>query len=310
MNMTSQHQPVLITQVIEMLQPQKGEAYLDATAGYGGHAAAILQRIGDDGRTILVDRDARATQALGERFGDRVEIIHRSFLEAAEQLLEDGTLVDMILLDLGVSSPQLDNTERGFSFRTDVPLDMRMDQSQSMTAAEVVNHTSVRELERIIREYGEEPRARAVAQAIVAARPIATTGSLAKVVRKSALQTKDIDAATRTFQAIRIEVNAELEQLKDALPILTKLLVPGGRMAVISFHSLEDRIVKQFFDRESRDCICPPKQPICTCGHVASLRKLTSKPIMATTDELVINPRARSAKLRAAEKINKNKRRD
>ncbi len=283
---------------------------MDCTAGYGGHAALVTESIGPAGRAILVDRDSRATQALDARFGDRVEIFHASYLDAAQRLQADGTLVDMILLDLGVSSPQIDNAERGFSFKADAPLDMRMDQSQVLTAAEVVNRTPVRDLERIIREYGEEPKARAVARAIVAARPFETTSQLAKVVRSAALKGGDIDAATRTFQAIRIEVNAELSQLDEALPVLAKLLVPGGRLAVISFHSLEDRIVKQFFDRESRDCICPPKQPVCTCDHVATMRKLTSKPITGDSDEIAINPRARSAKLRAAEKINKNKRRD
>jgi 16S rRNA (cytosine1402-N4)-methyltransferase len=286
-----------------------GEAYVDGTAGYGGHAAEVLDKIGPEGRLILVDRDSNAIKALAERFGDHAEIIHADFLEAAQRLLEDGTLVDMILLDLGVSSPQLDNAQRGFSFKTDAALDMRMDQSQSLTAADVVNHTPARELERIIREYGEEPRARAVARAIVDGRPYATTAKLAKVVRSAALVGGDIDPATRTFQAIRIKVNAELEQLREALPVFNKILRTGGRLAVISFHSLEDRIVKQFIETESRDCICPPKQPICTCGHTASLKKLTGKPITADSTEIAINPRARSAKLRAAEKINKNKRR-
>ncbi len=304
------HQPVLLDQVVQVLAPRKGGWYLDGTAGYGGHAAAILQKIKPDGHMILVDRDANATISLAERFGNRAEIIRASYLDAANRLRRDGTLVDMILLDLGVSSPQLDNPERGFSFKADASLDMRMDQSQALTAYEVVNRMSVRDLERIIREYGEEPRARFVAKAIVGARPIETTTQLARVVRRSALRRDDIDAATRTFQAIRIEVNAELEQLKEALPVLASLLVPGGRLAVISFHSLEDRIVKQFFDSESRNCICPPKQPVCTCDHVASLSKLTSKPITAVAHEIASNPRARSAKLRAAEKINKNKRRD
>ncbi len=308
--MKTLHQPVLQDQVVQILNPAPGESYLDCTAGYGGHAAVIIDAVGPEGRVILVDRDANATKALGERFGDRVEIIHASYLEAARRLLEDGSLVDMILLDLGVSSPQIDNAERGFSFKADAPLDMRMDQSQSLTAGEIVNRMPARELERIIRDYGEEPKARAVAHAIVAARPIDTTAKLAAVVRRAALQSRDIDAATRTFQAIRIEVNAELEQLRTALPVLTKLLVPGGRIAVISFHSLEDRIVKQFFEFESGKCICPPKQPICTCDHVATLEKLTAKPTLADSTEIAINPRARSAKLRAAEKINKNKRRD
>ena len=304
------HHPVLLDPVIQVLAPKSGETYLDGTAGFGGHAAAVLDKIGPRGRLILVDRDAHATQALDERFGDTAEIIHADFLDAANRLYEGGTFVDMILLDLGVSSPQFDNAERGFSFKADADLDMRMDQSQVLTAADVVNRMSGRELERIIRDYGEEPRARAVARAIVAARPITTTAKFAKVVRGSALIGGDIDPATKTFQAIRIQVNAELDQVREALPVLTKILSPGGRIAVISFHSLEDRIVKQFFDSESRDCICPPKQPVGTCGHIASLVKLTSKPIIADSTEIASNPRARSAKLRAAEKINKNKRRD
>lgn len=308
--MKTPHQPVLIDEVIRVLEPRRGESYLDGTAGYGGHAAAVLARIGPDGSAILVDRDAHATQWLSDRFGDAVEIMHDSYLDAAERLFEDGRLVDMILLDLGVSSPQFDNADRGFSFKASAPLDMRMDQSQPTTAEMVVNDTSMQELERIIREYGEEPRSKAVAKAIIAARPITTTAKLAEVVRKVAARVGDIDPATRTFQALRIEVNSELEELAKALPVLIKLLAPGGRIAVISFHSLEDRIVKQFFDTESRDCICPPKQPVCTCGHVASVLKITSKPVTAGSDEIAINPRARSAKLRAAEKINKNKRRD
>jgi 16S rRNA (cytosine1402-N4)-methyltransferase len=310
MNTLQPHHPVLLNEVVQVLDPKRGDSYLDGTAGYGGHAAAIMQRVGPEGRIILVDRDARAIQQLAERFGEGAEIMHSNYLRAAERLQEDGTLVDMILLDLGVSSPQIDNAERGFSFAQDGPLDMRMDQSQSITAADVVNRYHQRELERIIREYGEEPKARAVARAIVEKRPFTTTAKLAAVVRRAALGGGDIDPATRTFQAIRIEVNSELDQLREALPVLTKILSPGGRIAVISFHSLEDRVVKQFFDRESRDCICPPKQPICTCGHVAALLKLTEKPITGNQDEVVINPRARSAKLRAAEKINKNKRRD
>ena len=303
--MNPQHHPVLLSQVVQVLKPQKGESYLDGTAGYGGHAAAIISQLGPDGRAILVDRDANATVALSERFGDSVEIMHDSFAGAAERLFEDGTVVDMVLLDLGVSSPQLDNSSRGFSFRTNASLDMRMDQTQAVTASDVVNRYDQRELERIIREYGEEPRARAVAAAIVAARPISTTEQLARVVRPAAVRTTEIDAATKTFQAIRIEVNQELTELKTALPLLVKLLAPGGRLAVISFHSLEDRIVKQFFETESRDCICPPKQPICTCGHTATLSKLTKGAITADSAEIVINPRARSAKLRAAEKKHK-----
>lgn len=307
---TTPHQPVLLDQVIQVLDPKKGESYLDVTAGYGGHAAAIAESIGPEGRMILVDRDAHAIQALSDTYGDQAEVIHDNYLDAAERLREDGTLVDMILMDLGVSSPQFDNPERGFSFKNEAPLDMRMDQSQKKTADYIVNKMAPKDLERIIRDLGEEPKAREVARAIAAARPITTTTKLAAVVRKAAYHTTEIDPATRTFQALRIEVNEELEQLHEALPVLARLLTPGGRIAAISFHSLEDRIVKQFFDRESRDCICPPKQPICTCGHVAILTKITSKPLTADPDEIAFNPRARSAKLRAAEKINKNKRRD
>jgi 16S rRNA (cytosine1402-N4)-methyltransferase len=307
--MNTPHQPVLLDHVIRLLAPQKGESYLDGTAGYGGHAAAVIQHLGPDGRVILIDRDANAVRALAGRFGDRIEVIHTSYLEAAVRLQVDGTLVDMVLLDLGVSSPQIDIAERGFSFKYDALLDMRMDQSQELTAADVVNTYSERNLARIIAEFGEEPKAKAVAAAIVAGRPYATTRELAKVIRTRAVRPKDIDAATKTFQAIRIEVNEELDQVKKALPLFADILAPGGRLAVISFHSLEDRIVKEFFNTESRDCICPPKQPICTCGHHASLSILTAKPIVADSTELAINPRARSAKLRVAEKQNQNKRR-
>lgn len=307
--MNTLHQPVLLEHVIRVLAPQKGESYLDGTAGFGGHAAAVIQHLGSSGQAILIDRDANAVRALVTKFSDSSEVIHASFLEAAVRLKADGTVVDMILLDLGVSSPQIDNAQRGFSFKHDAPLDMRMDQSQELTAADVVNTYSEKNLSRIIAEYGEEPKARAVASAIVAGRPYKTTLELAKVIRTRAVRPKDIDAATKTFQAIRIEVNAELDQVKLALPIFTELLAPGGRLAVISFHSLEDRIVKTFFNTESRDCICPPKQPICTCNHHASLSVLTAKPIVAGSTEIAINPRARSAKLRAAEKQNQNKRR-
>ena len=305
MNITTKqsknHQPVLLRQVVEILNPKFGERYLDATAGYGGHAAPVIKALGTTGQAILVDRDANAIKTLFARFEDTAEIIHSDFLEAADQLLKEDRQVDMILLDLGVSSPQLDNIDRGFSFKTDAQLDMRMDQSQQKTAAAVVNFTSEKELATIIKTYGEEPKARAVARAIVAGRPFATTGELAQVVRRVAVQ-GDIDAATRTFQAIRIAVNSELDQLQEVLPKLTKLLSLHGKLVIISFHSLEDRIVKQFFEHESRDCICPPKQPVCTCDHVASLVKLTAKPIISDSTENAINPRARSAKLRAAEK--------
>lgn len=310
--MNIRHHPVLITSVLQWLDPQPGQVYLDGTAGLGGHAAAVLAALGPKGRAVLVDRDETAVAALHERFGDdpRVVIEQRSFVEAAQDLVEAGERVDNILLDLGVSSPQFDQVERGFSFKAQAALDMRMDRRQELTAAQVVNEWSQPELERVLQEYGEEPKARAVARAIVAGRPYTATTQLAAVVRRAAYHTSKIDPATRTFQALRIAVNDELDQLAQVLPLMVQLLVPGGRLAVISFHSLEDRIVKQFIDQEVKSCICPPKQPICTCGHAASLVKITKQPVTADASELAFNPRARSAKLRVAEKINKNKRRD
>lgn len=299
--MKPRHQPVLVTEVLRVLQPKPGESYFDATAGYGGHANAVLESIGDKGRVVLNDRDNEAIKSLQEQFGDRADILRLSFGEAANQLVEQGESFDLVLLDLGISSPQVDTADRGFSFRLDGPLDMRMDRQQSLTAEEVVNTYDEQRLADVIYAYGEERYSRRVARAIVNHRPIKTTGQLALIVRGAVPRSGDIDPATRTFQAIRIEVNDELGQLERSLPQLVQLLNEGGRLAIISFHSLEDRIVKQFFDRESRDCICPPKQPICTCSHEASLAKLTRNAIKGTEDSN--NPRARSAKLRAAVKI-------
>lgn len=297
------HIPVLLDSVVGVLAPKTGESYLDGTAGFGGHAAAILEIIRDQSNMVLVDRDASAIQHLATRFQDGAEIIHATYDEAADRLLAEGRGFDLILLDLGVSSPQLDNPERGFSFQTDAPLDMRMDQSQPLTAEQIVNTYPQSEIEHIIRVYGEDHKARSIAAAIVAARPIKTTRQLADTVRRVVGSGGKINPATRTFQGLRIAVNAELSELENALPKLARLLRPQGRLAVISFHSLEDRIVKQFFETESRDCICPPKQPICTCNHKASLRKITPKAVTGDSTEIVSNPRARSAKLRAAEKI-------
>ena len=297
------HQPVLLNEVLRVLEPASGQSYLDGTAGFGGHAAAVLERLGDDAEVVLVDRDEAAVEALTERFGSRARIMRSSYLEAAETLAAEGAEFDLILLDIGVSSPQIDNAERGFSFQQDAPLDMRMDRSQELTAATVVNDYRQPELERVLRDLGEEPRWRAVAHAIIAARPLRTTGELARVIRSAAAHTDRIDMATRGFQGIRIEVNAELEQLERALPVLESLLSATGRLAVISFHSLEDRLVKQYFERQSHGCVCPPKQPICTCAHEATLAKLTRKAVTATADEITHNPRARSAKLRAVEKV-------
>ncbi len=294
------HIPVLATEVIRLLQPKAGVSYFDGTAGYGGHAQLVAAKIGR-GRMILSDRDPQATTALKEQFGSRAEVWQLSLIEAADRLKAEEIHPDMILLDLGVSSPQLDSPKRGVSFNHQGPLDMRMDDSSSLSAAEVVNQYPEARLAELIGHYGQEHRAKTVARAIVAARPLATTTELAAVVRSVVPRAGGIDPATRTFQAIRMEVNAELDQLQQALPILTDKLAPGGRMAVISFHSLEDRLVKSWFDRESKDCVCPPGQPICTCSHTAVLAKLTKRPISGALDSH--NPRARSAKLRAAVKL-------
>jgi 16S rRNA (cytosine1402-N4)-methyltransferase len=301
MESTPHHIPVVHDDVVRLLNPSPGETYFDGTAGYGGHAAAIIERIGPSGTAILVDRDADAITQLQQRFGDRVETMHDDYAGAANQLQGQGRMADMVLLDLGVSSPQLDIAERGFSFRSEGPLDMRMDRSTGRTAADIVNTTSERELADLIYRYGEDRKSRRIAHAIVQHRPFTTTTELADVVAAAAGRYEDIHPATRTFQALRIAVNDELGQLQTALPDLVALLQPGGRIAVISFHSLEDRIVKEFFRTESRDCTCPPEQPICTCDHVATLEPLTTKPIMGTHDSF--NPRARSAKLRAAVKL-------
>jgi 16S rRNA (cytosine1402-N4)-methyltransferase len=298
--MKPQHQPVLAAQVVNLLDPKPGEIYFDGTAGYGGHASIIASKVGD-GRVILSDRDEAAIHSLQSQFGRRADIWQLPLSEAANKLQAEDIYPDLILLDLGVSSPQLDQAARGFSFQQPGPIDMRMDTSQKLTAAEVVNHYSEAQLAALIGDYGEEHRAKIVARAIVQHRPFANTTELAAIVRKAAGKSSKIDPATRTFQALRMVVNNELGELVTALPILTKQLAPAGRMVIISFHSLEDRIVKQWFDRQSRGCICPPGLPVCSCGHQATVAKLTKKPLSGELDSH--NPRARSAKLRAVMKL-------
>jgi 16S rRNA (cytosine1402-N4)-methyltransferase len=300
-----QHIPVLADKVLELLDPKPGEIYFDGTAGYGGHASLIAERIGSNGHMILIDRDRNATDYLRQRFKTATQIIRRDYSSVSTELRNSGQLVDMALLDLGVSSPQIDIPQRGFSFRNSGPLDMRMDQTAETSAADVVNNLAAGELADIIYRYGEERRSRRIAKAIVDNRPLETTKQLADLVAKTIGRSGDIHPATRTFQALRIYLNDELGQLSRALPEIAGLLKPDGRLAVISFHSLEDRIVKEFINTESRDCICPPEQPFCNCDHHASLRKLTKRPISGATED-ALNPRARSAKLRAAVKINQN----
>ncbi len=291
---TGKHIPVLLAEVLVYLNPQKGESYLDLTAGYGGHAVKILERTLRPKKAVLVDRDQYAIDYLKTQYaGDKAEIIHKDYASAAEQLLSEGRQFDIILADLGVSSPHLDSASRGFSVRLDGPLDMRMDQSQQLTASDIVNTYSEAELTDILRRFGEEPRANRIARLIGAHRPITTTKELANIITKAWPGYSRLHPATRTFQALRIIVNDELAQLKRALPLWTQLLAPGGRLAVISFHSLEDRIVKQALNEEAGE------------RYDAELRFLTTSPVTASDTELVSNPRARSAKLRAVVKIKK-----
>jgi len=289
----SQHQPVLVQEVLHCLQPQAGESYLDLTAGYGGHADHVLEATKAPRAATLVDRDAAAIEVLESRF-KRARIIHQDFLAACRMLADERQRFDMILADLGVSSPHLDNSSRGFAISPSGPLDMRMDQTQANSADQLVNQASTEELAGLIKAYGEDPKARSIATQIVHNRPITDTGQLAAIVARAYgpwAKRSRIHPATRTFQALRIAVNDELAQLEHSLPLMEQLLAPGGRLAIISFHSLEDRIVKQYFADNAGD------------RYDAELRLLSKKPLTASHNEIVINPRARSAKLRAARKI-------
>ena len=286
------HVPVLLESVIDMLQPQSGDQYLDLTAGYGGHARAILAKTTNYSESVLVDRDAFALSHLQDLERQGARTMETDFVSAARQLIDEGKTFDMILADLGVSSPQLDRQERGFSFRLDGPLDMRMDRREERTAADIVNGYTEQELVRVITAYGEEPRSRAIkiAKAIVANRPFTTTTELAETVKQAIGRTgSKHHPATRTFQSLRIELNRELDLVANILPLLPKLLNKGGRVAVISFHSLEDRLVKRFF-KDQLDA-----------GYEAELEMITKKPIDGSISD-VNNPRSRSAKLRAAVK--------
>lgn len=307
------HLPVLATEVMEQLAPRPGGMYLDGTLGGGGHSELILERVGSEGMVYGIDRDLSALAAARQRltrFGSCFKALHGSYGDLATLLAQEGVkAIDGVLLDLGVSSHQLDTAERGFSFRLDGPLDMRMDSSSGPSAAELLQELSALELETIIREFGEERWARKIATRIVAIRqetPINTTLQLAELVAASIphrFHEERIHPATRTFQALRIAVNHELEQVAEGIGAGVELLKPGGRMVIISFHSLEDRLVKQTFREAATGCVCPPKMPYCCCNHKPRLRILTNRPIIAGPTEVAANPRARSAKLRAAEKL-------
>ena len=307
------HVPVLAREVIEQLLWRRDGIYVDATVGGGGHARLLLERAGREARLIAFDQDPNALEAARKALEDRaaqVVFIHSNFVHLQRVLTERKLVpVDGILFDLGVSSPQLDVGERGFSYRHDAPLDMRMDPTSGVTAADLIASLSEQELARILSEYGEERWAKRIAEFIVEERrhsPITTTGHLVDVIKAAVpagARKEGPHPARRTFQALRIAANRELEVLEKALTDAVKVLRPGGRIAVISFHSLEDRIVKKTFGRLAVGCDCPPDLPVCICGKQAELKILTRRPIVPTEREIAANPRARSAKLRVAEKV-------
>ncbi|MBQ8985993.1 MAG: 16S rRNA (cytosine(1402)-N(4))-methyltransferase RsmH [Lachnospiraceae bacterium] len=310
--MKFEHTSVLLEEVLDHLAIRPDGIYVDGTLGGGGHSYHILERLTEGGRLIGIDQDTDAIAAAGERlsaFGDAVTIVHDNYEHIGEVLHDLGIeKVDGILLDLGVSSYQLDNPERGFTYRTDAPLDMRMDQSSALTAKEIVNTYPEEELTRILREYGEERCAARIASNIVKARskkPLETTGELSAIVRASIpakMREKGGNPDKRTFQAIRIACNRELDVLRDSLDTMIDLLTPGGRLCVITFHSLEDRIVKNAFKRNENPCTCPPEFPVCVCGKKSKGRVVTRKAIAPSAHELEVNRRSASAKLRVFER--------
>ena len=306
------HKSVLLNETIDGLNIQPDGIYVDGTLGGGGHAYEVCRRLGDKGSIVGIDQDAAAIEAAGNRlkdFGEKVTIVRSNYCDMKSKLHELGIdKVDGIVLDLGVSSYQLDTAERGFSYREDAPLDMRMDTRQKMTARDIVNDYEEMELYRVIRDYGEDKFAKNIAKHIVAARkvkPIETTGELTEIIRASIpmkYQKKSGHPAKRTFQAIRIELNRELEVLKDSLDDMIDLLNPGGRLCIITFHSLEDRIVKSAFRKNENPCTCPSDFPVCVCGKVSKGSILTRKPILPSEEEMEENSRVKSAKLRIFER--------
>lgn len=326
--MQTQHVPVMLAEVLKFLQPESGGHYVDGTAGGGGHTAAILAQSAPLGRVLGIDTDPQAlarihTRLAAEVLQDRLILVQGNYSEMARLVAQAGFApVQGIVLDLGFSSDQMENPERGFAFSSDGPLDMRMNQSEGESAADLVNTASEQELADIFWRYGEENRSRQIAWRIIRAREkgaITRTTQLAQLAAAGVpYKPGMIHPATRVFQALRIAINAELHHLEAALPQLLEVLMTrgaeemgtpaegqtgGGRMAIISFHSLEDRLVKVFMRREASDCICPPGIPVCMCNHRARLRLLTPKPATPSKEEIAMNPRARSAKLRAAETL-------
>lgn len=311
--MEFKHYSVLLEETIENLNIKPDGIYVDGTLGGGGHASEVAKRLSDKGRLIGIDQDADAIQAAGERlapYGDRITIIRSNYANMKEELHAIGVEhVDGIVLDLGVSSFQLDTPERGFTYReADAPLDMRMDDRQTLTAKDIVNNYSEMDLYRIIRDFGEDKFAKNIAKHIVAKRaekPIETTGELTEIIRASIpmkVQATGGHPAKRTFQAIRIELNKELEVLQNNLDEMIELLNPGGRICIITFHSLEDRIVKTNFKKNENPCTCPSDFPVCVCGNVSKGVVVTRKPILPSEQELEENSRSKSAKLRVFER--------
>ena len=309
--MEFKHYSVLLDETIENLNIKPDGVYMDGTLGGAGHAFHVCERLGEQGRFYGIDQDGDAIEAAGRRlapFGDKVTIIRSNYRYARERLAEIGvTHVDGIVLDLGVSSYQLDTIERGFSYKYDTRLDMRMDDRQTLSAMEIVNEYPEMELFRIIRDYGEDQFAKNIAKHIVKARaeaPIETTGQLNEVIKAAipAKMRQNGHPSKKTFQAIRIECNHELDVLKESLDGFIDMLNPGGRLCIITFHSLEDRIVKSAFKKAENPCICPPGFPVCTCGQVSKGRVISKKPILPSDKELEENSRSKSAKLRVFER--------
>jgi 16S rRNA (cytosine1402-N4)-methyltransferase len=312
LDMTATHVPVLAGELIELLDPQPGEVAVDCTFGGGGHARLVAGRLGPEGLLIAVDRDPAAEERfaqLSDEVPCRTRFIRTGFAEALEQLQEEGVAADLVYMDLGMSSMQVDTWARGFSYAYDAPLDMRMDSDQELSASEVVNEWDERQLARLFREYGEERFARPIARAIVRERarhPLRTTNELVEVIVNAVpvpARFAGGHPAKRVFQAIRIAVNEELAQVDAALPRAWDLLRPDGRFAGISFHSLEDRRVKRFLAARTQGCICPPDLPVCACGRTPEAELLTRRSVTPTPGEIATNPRARSARMRAARKL-------
>jgi 16S rRNA (cytosine1402-N4)-methyltransferase len=303
----SSHTPVLLSETLRALAVQPGGRYIDCTLGSGGHAAAILDHSSPGGQLLGMDADPNAIEVTKERlqhYKDSILLVNENFVNLQSVCIKyDFSPVHGILFDLGLSSMQLNGNGRGFSFQYDDPLDMRYNPNQKVTAADIVNTTSRDKLAHIIRSYGEEIYSQRIANQIVKERPIETTRQLARLIEKTVSRRGKIHPATKTFQALRIAVNHELEYLESALRQSIDLLGFGGRLVVISYHSLEDRIVKQLMQREAKNCICPPDSPTCVCGHVSRLKLINKKVITPTSMETDLNPRSRSSKLRAAERI-------